>query len=444
MEIEEHHPLVSKGEHFLSSPIKNIVVAILISIFSYAAGYWVQIILARMLGIKLYGDYAAAAGAITLISVFSMMGVGFGFSKFLPGFIASGDVAGAAGFIRYTGKKVSVINIALFALGVFTFLLIYRLNATHVLSWDKIHPFYLFLWSIPVFTALAWGISFLKATGYGAVSLSMKGILRPVFTLLIFGGLMLFQKTFTLVEAFCISLIASFLTFMVTLIFAHRYTPIRSFLKTAPRYETGWLKTILQLFIFGNAIGYFPTFLIIIMAIFAHNPHGPGMISACVTMTNILWVLSNAVTVIMAPKISATLTKADMEKTHSLFVTSIGVMALLTVPIFIGLCLLGKLWLAHFGEHFTDGAVVLIIIALPTVLNILIAPLQWVMQYSQDLQKLVNMSVIIFIAFLVIAPILTYYWGVMGGAFGFAIAQIALFFCVLWFGIKDYKFLFRI
>lgn len=443
MEIAEHHVLESKLETAHHSSVWRVCIAIFLSIVSYGIGYAVQFLLARILGIKLYGAYAAASGSIAMLATFSLVGVGYGLNKFLPGFIAKNNLPSAAGFLRYTSQRIGVINTILFICGLITTFVIFHLNSLHVLDIRKVHPFYLFLWSIPIITLINWATSFLKSTGNGLLSLSMTGVIRPLVMLLLFGILLLLKVSFTIQIVFFSYLSATLLTLLVAIITITRKTPMSRIVKTSPAYDgPNWSKEVIQLFIFATSVAFFGTFAIIFSAIFDKNSHAAGIVAASITMANTMWVLVGAINTIMIPKLSAKIAAEDLLGVRKHFMTSVIMAIIFCVPTFIGLCLFGKQWLAHFGAGFAEGYPALMIIASSILINVLLSPIQWVVQYSKNIRDLVKISVTLFIIFIVIEPILIYFWGVMGCAIGYAVIHVIYCISMVWLGVKDDKFLF--
>lgn len=443
MEITEHHILHSKLQTTHHSSAWHMCWAIFLSVVSYGIGYVVQFLLARILGIKLYGAYAAASGSIAMLATFSLVGVGNGLNKFLPAFIAKNDLPSAAGFVRYTSQRIGVINILFFIGGLITTFVIFHLNAIHVLDIHKIHPFYLFLWSIPIVSLINWATSFLKSTGNGFLSLSITGVIRPLVMLLLFGILLMFKVSFDIQVVFFSYLTATLLTLVVAILMITHKTPMPQIIKASPTYDgQNWSKAVIQLFIFATSVGFYATFAIVFSAIFDKNAHAAGIVAATITMVNTMWIISGAINTIMIPKLTAKIAANDQVGVREHFISSVSMLFVFCVPTFIGLCFFGKQWLAHFGDGFSDGYAVLIIIASSVVINVLLCPVQWVLQYSKNINELLKISIVLFIIFIVIMPVLIHFFGVIGCAVGYSLVHILYCISLLWLGAKDEKFLF--
>ena len=84
--------------------------------------FLLQILLARLMGPKSYGDYTVIITTVNLLLVLSMFGFDSAILRFLPSSLEKGDEASAVGFIKFANRVMTVLVIAC-AVGIFIFLL---------------------------------------------------------------------------------------------------------------------------------------------------------------------------------------------------------------------------------------------------------------------------------------------------------------------------------
>lgn len=103
-------------------PDRSVLHALAFRLFGLGLVFILQIVLARLMGPKNYGDYTVIITALNLLLVVSMFGFDSAILRFLPSAVGKGDSASANGFVKFSYRVITISGI-LCSLAIFIFLL---------------------------------------------------------------------------------------------------------------------------------------------------------------------------------------------------------------------------------------------------------------------------------------------------------------------------------
>ena len=103
-------------------PEKPVVHALIFRLLGLGLIFILQVILARMMGPKNYGDYTVIITAVNLLLVVSMFGFDSSILRFLPPAIVKGDSATANGFVKFSNRVILILAL-ICSVAIFVFLL---------------------------------------------------------------------------------------------------------------------------------------------------------------------------------------------------------------------------------------------------------------------------------------------------------------------------------
>ncbi len=117
-----------QGESFVKEikkavkPDKSVVQALVFRLAGLGLIFLLQVMLARMMGPKSYGDYTVIVTAVNLLLVVSLFGFDSSILRFLPSLIEKNDNAAANGFVKFAYRIITILAIVC-SVGIFVFLL---------------------------------------------------------------------------------------------------------------------------------------------------------------------------------------------------------------------------------------------------------------------------------------------------------------------------------
>ncbi|MSP53415.1 MAG: hypothetical protein EXR81_04080 [Gammaproteobacteria bacterium] len=421
--LEHQHFIKEVWDDHVSDSVKKMTYAIIIGLFSYAVSYATSVIVARVLGVKVFGEYAATTSSLLMIAGFILFGADAGLSRFIPTYLKNQDYAGFSGYLRYFNKWILIVDLMVFSAGILVMLILYYLTGEHVLNIKQTHPLYFFLWGVPFLAFLIYVGKFIRASNHGSFSLFMLTALRPILTLSSLSIFLLFVRRFTVAEALMIYFLATFLAIVIGFIFAYLKTELPKLKLQTPRYESkNWRVVTQELYFLNISISFIGTFLLIISSIFDSNHQLPGFIAAVFMISNLMWVINSAILSVMSPKITTTVGEKDKKQISSLLFNAILISGASSGAIFIVMIIWGKEWLVHFGSEFVAAYPLLLIIGGTIFITVTFSPLGWIFQQSGKLKGYMYFSVISVLIYIVLG----YFGALLYGGFGAVIAYVLM------------------
>ena len=101
---------------------KPVLHALIFRLLGLGLIFVLQIVLARLMGPKNYGDYTVIITALNLLLVVSMFGFDSSILRFLPSALSKGDASLANGFVKFSYRMIMILAI-ICSLAIFIFLL---------------------------------------------------------------------------------------------------------------------------------------------------------------------------------------------------------------------------------------------------------------------------------------------------------------------------------
>jgi O-antigen/teichoic acid export membrane protein len=425
--------VLEKNHHFFegiwqsdSSSIKQIAFGIVVGTFCYALSYASSIIVARVLGPKIFGDYASGISALWMIAGFSLIGADLGLGRFIPTYLKKKDYPGLNGYLRYYIKKIFLLQSAIFVFGIMTAAILYVLKGEHVLSIKETHSFYFFIWAIPSLASFSWLSKYIKASGYGDAFLLISTALTPLLGLTVLGVFLFFIRVFTISEALVIYFLAIFLSTLISVVFAYLKTDVTTIKVQAPRYELAiWKPITYQLFLLSGSISNRRSILLLTMALFDKDKKVVGFAAAVFAISNLMWVISNSICAISGPKVSVAVTSKNKKQITSLLLSGMLFSGLTNGAILLAILIWGDKWLQHFGSEFVEAYQMLIIVSVSIFVMTMISPLSWIFQQSDDLKKYTSFSLVTLFFYVIFCCLCAHLFGGIVAVIVYALMQLS-------------------
>ena len=421
-----HHPseeiLQTSGSSF-----KKITYGIVIGIFSYAVSYVVSIVIARVLGAKIFGDYAATISALLMIAGFSLLGADAGLGRFIPSYLKNQDYAGSGGYIRHYTKRILLIHAVIFTIGIMVSLILYYLTGEHILNIKSTHPFFFFIWGVPLLALFSYMLKFIRASGHGNAYLLLSGVLNPLLSLIVLGIFVLFIRAFTIPETLVVYFLAVFGSAVIALIFSYLKTKLATIKKQIPHYESvTWKPVVYQLFFLVISTSYGKTILLLAATAFDKDPKTAGFIAAVFTISSLIFVINSSIYAISGPKISVAVISKNKKEITSLLLNGVISNGLINGGIFLVILIWGDRWLLHFGSEFIEAHLMLIIVSGAIFMLTVASPLAWIFQQSGSLKEYTYFSFVNSVIYVIVCCLVAHFFGGFAAVIVYALMQASV------------------
>ncbi len=396
-------------------------------LLAYAASYTSSILVARVLGPRLFGDYSATISSLTLLTVTVLFGWDGGLSQFIPGYVKQRDYAGVRGYIALSIKRLRNINIFIFVAGIVAMVALYALTNEHILDIRHTHPFYFYCWGVPLLVALSYISKYIRAAGYAHFYLIITSAGIPIVVLAAIAGFITFIRKFTLAEALLIYFSASIIVSSIGVFYCYKKGELRLIRSQAPRFETKtWIGATRALFFLAMALGYQTNILMIATSALDHDKKGAGLIAASISIVGVMWIIGGAVRALMAPKITVAVVEKNRKQIRDLVFRSTATLAGSCGIVLLTILFFGRGWLGHFGEEFRSGYPILVALASAWYLGALCGPATWAVTRSTKLKEFTYFSTALFVVSTVAICFATSFLGSGGAIAVYAVVQVIM------------------
>lgn len=299
-----------------SSFIRASIISLIILLLSYIFNYIIHVFFARTLGTVAYGNYAVVISSIQFSATFILLGADSATLRFIPHYIANEKWPEASGYLRQHLKSLIKIGLPVFTIGLIISLVVlmsYKPNI--VFNELKHHPFWLFVWIIPLYSFAMFLSKLLRSINL----IYLSSFLSPVISGSFIIAFLLFIQTYLVkyfhghITSFEILLI--YASTLVFLIFFQYYILIlylpKAILNADPVYLTkDWHKTGRKLMISNFAAVNLQSIVLILVEIFDKEKAGDaGVLSAIFIICSTFWLTYSAITTVLSPMISPALQK---------------------------------------------------------------------------------------------------------------------------------------
>ena len=384
---------------------------------SIVLAYVTQVLLARWVGDKDFGIFSLAMTVSITLGYLVSLGFPTGMERFLPLYLASGDLPHIRGLVRlsqgYTLLASSMVILVTMALVIGG-----GANTVHQIA------FAMAMVMVPLFGVGENLGAYFQGHKRWLATFIPDNILTPLLFLgLVCWGQMTFSKLVSreLIGAMAIAMAISVLV-QIVLFYRGLST---EYLETTPQYERGkWLGTSLPVL--------FLTFLVILMnradllvVGYFWGAHVAGVYAAALATAELLNIFYKASNAVSLPSMAPLFAKGRLDLLQSLTTLSIRAAFVPTMIFAIPLALLGPYIVGMFGQAFEGGVPsMLVLIALQVLASLTGAPgFLLIMSGRQNL--IIKTMAAIMTLHVVLLFVLTPWIGMIGAAIASLISSLA-------------------
>lgn len=418
---EQGQGLPLKLEQELSTVAKGAGIAFAGKVIGTGLKYLTQVIIARYLGIKLFGIYALGMVVYEVAELLSRMGLHLGAVRYVSIYKGRGELQ------RLKGTLIQVICAPFFVgaiLGIVIFLASEQI-AQNIFG----EPELAFVLRIFAFSLPFWASAIVAAratTGFQTTKylVYIKEYLQPSTNLILVVFLCLIGlKLFGVTLAWALSFILGFVS--VLYLIKRIFPPIVQ-KNIKPIFEGKQLIKFSLPLAFGDFMLFLLLRIDILMVGYFLSSSDVGIYRSASQTALLLLIFLISLNNIFAPMIADIISKGDRERMRQLFKTVTRWSFALSLPLFLVVGINAKNLLRIFGSDFTEGWLPLIILAAGQLLHAAAGGVSYMLVMSgHQYQKLFG-DIAIVITNLILNIILIPRWGLIGAAVATGISIVGV------------------
>ncbi|MEQ9115954.1 MAG: polysaccharide biosynthesis C-terminal domain-containing protein [Rickettsiales bacterium] len=335
---------------------KDAVVLGVISFICFFSGYFLNVVLAKLVSKDLYGDFSVGLQTFLLVSSIMLLGTDTASKRFLSSYLSKNESHTAADYIKWNfnlvlkSSVIILVVIAIIALGM-SFL-----HLTKIKHFSTYHIAVYVLFFAPIGAIPPLINSYLIANRNVFLSNLMNGSVAYLLILLIvYMAVGIFNNQIT-DNLFIFSIAAAFiiLTIFEIFIFSKKLPVVfkKIFSKEKLNITSDkWQETSNRLVVNQIAFKIIGCLNIYILEIFGNKEEEVGELAAVLAIGAIITTAFNSINTMLAPLIGANY-KTDRAKMQSSLTTTTYANFLTSLCLFIVVMCFGKSILGTFGKDF--------------------------------------------------------------------------------------------
>jgi O-antigen/teichoic acid export membrane protein len=351
-------------EWLFSHHAKELLFVFSIQAFSLIASLAISLIITNILGAAAYGVFSYGFSWVNLLAVFSCMGFEQLALKELPAYRVQGRKDLMHGYFRYAMKRILFISIVV-SLALF------------LLSWLTMQPkddmlrkgLWLAIPVLPVIAMINLRFSWLRSFQFNVLSQFPDKLLRPLLLLIFLGfSFFFFRDSLNVWMVIIMSGISIVLALLVGNYYVRKKV-LSSIVAIPPSYEKlQWSKVAFSLFMVNGIYFYLSQLQILVLGSF-RGAAETGVYAIASRLSDLEGYMLFSLNVVLAPIISKLFAEGKIVELQSVITRSLWFGFFFSLPVIISFLFFPAFFLHLFGDEFTSGTFVLVLLTLSQVVN---------------------------------------------------------------------------
>jgi len=379
--------------------------------------YFSQVVIARLLGIELFGIYALGIVLYQLGEIFSSMGLQSGIVRFVSIHRSTNNIK------KLKGVMLQAIKFPFFAglvLSAAFFLASKPIAQDLFRKPDLTAVIRIFAIAIPFGASMT--VAALATTGFQTTRyfVYIRGILQPLTNLLLVvlvGGL-----SFGLRGVATAWVVATILGLAAALCSLRRLFPPLFQKNVKAITETAQLLRFSFPLAFGGFLGFILLWMDTLMLGFFRPSSEVGIYRAASQTAILLMIILNSLNIIFSPMIAELFDKKDLKKMEKIFQVTTRWCFSLTIPLFLIVALAGNDILRIFGPGFELGWMALLILSAGQLINAGTGGIGYMLIMSEHQYLKLLGDILLVVMNIILNILLIPRWGLTGAAAATAIS----------------------
>ncbi len=386
-------------------------------------GLLTQKILANTLGPKGFGLYLYVLGWSNVAGLLSALEFSNAAVRYVSAYTATGDWASLRGFLRRSQQLVGGIAVTVSILAVFALL-----SSTNRLDHETEFTFLAACAVFPLTSIVQLHAACLLGWKRVRQSQAPFQVIRPaLFAIGLITMARWLGSSFDAADAVAVQFFATGIALFITAWYLRRATPVET-LEAKPVYHTmEWIKTSSHFVAISISQLVLSTQADLLFVGTILGKAEVGLYGAASQLATLVGFGSTAIMLIAQPMIADLYARGDIAKLIKLSRQVVLLALVASIPVFIGVALLGRVLLVRiYGPDFEPAFPVLIVLAISqliaAVVGMLLGYLFTMTSHQQIATKIIGATAVLNI---ILALILTYSMGMIGTAIATAISTLA-------------------
>jgi O-antigen/teichoic acid export membrane protein len=405
----------------ISKIAKNAGISGLGEILGNIIGYASNVLMTRRIGPSSFGIYMLASTILRVVSIFSVVGLDNGLIRFVALYNGRGDKSRLKGVILSGTKIASVIS--------FVFLFFFFFTSDFIST--RIFPkpdlsfaLRILLISLPFTTLMAvWlggiqGFQLIKSRVY------VERLIQPLSRLLFL--LFFFLLGMQLLGVLLATVLSAIIGFIFALWYLTKSFPLLKGDDLIPLYENKSLLAFSIPLLFATFFSFIIRWTDILMLGFFKTSSEVGIFGAVDRVIPLVSLPLQSLNVIFSPMIAELYGERNFSKLEGLFKVETKWAISLSFPIFLALSIFAHPVMNIFGDAFTVGATVLIILSAAQMIRVSVGSTGPMLMMTGHQNISLANTTIFAIANIILNYLLIPRYGITGAAVASAISLIAI------------------
>lgn len=388
-----------------------------------AITFALHVLLARIMGVEHYGVYVYVLAWLNILVLFAKLGMDTASLRFVAAYAAREEWGALSGILRYSALLVLATSILVSGVGIIA---VWVLQER--ISLELAHAFWFGFALLPIMALAHIRQAALRALRRVASAQIPEFVLRPLLLAALVVALFYFGSRITGDIAMALDLAAASVAFLVGSLWLYRGLPT-SLKGIRPVYRSReWFVVGLPLFLMsGMYLAHYQIDVLMIGSILGAREAGIYAVATRMATVVLLGLIAvNAIAASMISEFYATDRIDELQRMVSF--AARGILAI-SVPIGLGLVVLGQWGLSFFGPEFSEGYVALVILTAGQLINALAGSVGFLMTMTGHEREAAYIMAVSAIVNVGLNAVLIPAFGLEGAAFATAFST------ALWNGV---------
>lgn len=395
---------------------------------AYLASYLFNVFLANVLGASMYGDYSLGMRILSVVAPIILLGTTSSSRRFIANYLVSKQQDDVTKYVVWNTRLflcMSAVTIALITLSIII------LIALHVYNLQDIKTYHIviyLLYAAPILGLTQLSYSILLAFNRYSFATYVSNV-APYFLMNLFLLLLwLYVRNIHSILIAGVVLLAYLCVNLVMILYMHYKIPelnlTKIFLskeKINKKSSQEWLGTAKRFMFNGIVFTCINAIDLLTIELVLDNENLVGYYAATLMITKIILLIRVGFNAYISVKVSQLINeKAELQsmfkKVSTLQLCIIAILCLL-------LLLFSNTLLLHFGTGFLEAKIPLEILIIGTGIAVFLTPGSMALLYSGNEKTVLLTNSVTLISYVIVCPIMTYYFGLVGTAITSAILE---------------------
>ena len=418
--------MLIKIKNWLSHIKKNEVIFCImaVAIFGYLTKYIFNIMLANYLKPSLYGDFNIAVRVLGIITSFALLGTNMSSKRFMSRYLRQHDHYNLHNYIKWNINiiRVSFSICIIVALG--SYLIMHALHIWHIKDIRTYHLAIYMLWIAPLASILSLLASYLLCANRPIFYKTVSNLFYFFATCVFMITVTMFDITFDSYSLTTVLFISFSLLITLVVLFIIKKTPalfttITSAVRSKHKHliQPDWVVVSVRMAANGLISLIIFSLDLIIVEIISPVENAVGLYAAALTISSFLIVIPQNLYSLLTVQVSEPLkTEQEKIKLENNIRQLNKYSMLVTLLIGAGAYVFSTKLLAHFGPIYLQAESVLHILIIGFIAIAYSQAATTMLTYAGYEKIMLNISIAALFTLLVLCPIMTYFYGILGTA----------------------------